>query len=64
MRITDIFQMYTGWGINGLADVYHDDNFICSSTGIVMEKLPDNRTYPLIQPKLIEEYERRKYYVL
>lgn len=37
MRITDIFQMYTGWGINGLADVYHNDNFICSSTGIVME---------------------------
>lgn len=30
----------------------------------LMEKLPDNWTYPLIQPKLIEEYERRKYYVL
>lgn len=43
MRITDIFQMYTGWGINGLADVYHNDNFICSSTGIVMEKLPDKK---------------------
>ena len=38
MRITDIFQMYTGWGINGLADVYHNDNFICSSTGIVYGK--------------------------
>ena len=43
MRITDIFQMYTGWGINGLADVYHNDNFICGSTGIVMEKLPDKK---------------------
>ena len=23
-------QMYMGWDINGLADVYHDDYFICS----------------------------------
>ena len=35
--------MYMGWDINGLSDVYHDDNFICSSTGIVMEKLPDKK---------------------
>ena len=37
--------MYTGWDINGLADVYHDDNFIFSSNGIVivMEKLPDKK---------------------
>ena len=35
--------MYTGWDINGLADVYHDDNFILSSNGIVMEKLPDKK---------------------
>ena len=26
-----------------------------------MEELPENWTYPLIQPKLIEEFERRKY---
>ena len=43
IRITGIFQMYMGWDINGLADIYHDDNFICSSTGIVMEKLPDKK---------------------
>ena len=35
--------MYMGWDINGLADIYHDDNFICSSTGIVMEKLLDKK---------------------
>ena len=35
--------MYMGWDINGLADVYHNDNFICSSTGIVMEKLSDKK---------------------
>ena len=35
--------MYMGWDINGLADIYHDDNFICSSTDIVMEKLPDKK---------------------
>lgn len=27
---------------------------------VLMEELPTNWTYPLIQPKLIEEYERRK----
>ena len=27
----------------------------------LMDKLPENWTYPLIQPKLIEEYKRRKY---
>jgi ADP-ribose pyrophosphatase YjhB (NUDIX family) len=27
----------------------------------LMDELPKNWTYPLIQPKLIEEYERRKY---
>lgn len=27
---------------------------------VLMDKLPTNWTYPLIQPKLIEEYERRK----
>ena len=27
MKNIDIFQMYTGWDINGLADIYHDDNF-------------------------------------
>ena len=52
MRITDIFQMYTGWGINGLADVYHNDNFICSSTGIVMEKLPDKKEAKLFAEKV------------
>ncbi len=26
----------------------------------LMDKLPENWTYPLIQPKLIEEYKRRK----
>ena len=35
--------MYMGWDINGLADVYHNDNFICSSNGIAMEKLPDKK---------------------
>ena len=38
-----IFQMYMGWDINGLADVYHDYHFICSSIGIVMEKLPHKK---------------------
>ena len=33
--------MYTGWDINGLADVYHDIILFFSSNGIVMEKLPD-----------------------
>ena len=27
----------------------------------LMDELPKNWTYPLIQPKLIEEYEKRKY---
>ena len=27
----------------------------------LMDELPENWTYPLIMPKLIEEYERRKY---
>ena len=27
---------------------------------VLMDKLPTNWTYPFIQPKLIEEYERRK----
>ena len=35
--------MYMGWDINGLADVYHDDNLICHSTGIVMDKLADKK---------------------
>ena len=26
----------------------------------LMDELPENWTYPLIQPKLIEEYKRRK----
>ena len=43
IRITGIFQMYMGCDMTGLADIYHDDNFICSSTGIVMEKLPDKK---------------------
>lgn len=44
--------MYMGWDINGLADVYHDDNFICSSTGIVMEKLPDKKEAKLFAEKV------------
>lgn len=28
----------------------------------LMDELPENWTYPLIQPKLIEEYKRRKYH--
>ena len=43
MKLTNIFQMYMGWDINGLADMEHDVNFIFSSTGIVMEKLPDKK---------------------
>ena len=28
----------------------------------LMDELPENWSYPLIQPKLIEEYKRRKYH--
>ena len=44
--------MYMGWDINGLADVYHDDNFICSSTGIVMEKLRIKKRAKLFAEKV------------
>ena len=44
--------MYMGWVINGLADVYHDDNCICSSTGIVMDKLPDKKEAKLSAKKV------------
>lgn len=27
---------------------------------VLMDELPDNWTYPLIQPKLIEEWDRRE----
>ena len=27
---------------------------------VLMEELPESWTYPLIQPRLIEEFERRK----
>ena len=38
IRITGIFQMYMGWDINGLADVYHDDNFICKAVLVLLWK--------------------------
>lgn len=30
---------------------------------MLMDELPTNWTYPLIQPKLIEEYEQREKYM-
>ena len=32
MKLTNIFQMYMGWDINGLADMEHNNRFICGGT--------------------------------
>ena len=43
MKLTNIFQMYMGWDINGLADMEHNNRFICGGTYNDTEKLSDKK---------------------
>ena len=42
--------MYMGWDINGLADVYHNDNFIGLFIDIPNDVNPQNNIFKRIKP--------------
>ena len=57
MKLTNIFQMYMGWDINGLADMEHNNRFICGGTYNDTEKLSDKKRSRTICGKVEDTLE-------